>query len=375
MILQSFEATCSPYPRLLIRRDALEQNLRLIRTLIQPGVKVMVPIKANAYGCGMEQILPVLQDSAVEMLGVANPFEGVALRAMGWSEPVLNLGGFYREHIALFWDHAITPSVTDLWQIEALQAQVIERGRPVGVHLKLDLGMGRIGLKPENISEAAGLLKECDGVVVEGIFTHFPNADQPELPDNGAMLQLFSELSGQILEELALSRSDVLLHAANSAALMLQPDSHFDMVRPGLSFYGYFQTFEELESLGQEFSFSPSLVLKALPVSLRLMNSGEPVSYGSTYRVTKEHYPVGVFPLGYADGIPRALSNQISFEGHPLHGRVTMDQIVLGGVETNAPVNLLGPGSPPLEYWAKLCDTSTYEIMTGLGRRFERVLI
>ena len=184
------------------------------------------------------------------------------------------------------------------------------------------------------------------------------------------------KIANYTIESLELNRDDVILHAANSGAILHYPGSALDMVRPGLCFYGYFQTFEDKKRYGKFFNIKPSLRLTAHAFSQRNLPKGSFVSYDSTFEVKEDQYPVGVFPIGYGDGIPVALSNGITFEGKPLLGRVTMDQIILGGIEErNQKVELLGEKSPPLEYWAEKANTISYEIMTGLGQRLRRELV
>ena len=203
--------------------------------------------------------------------------------------------------------------------------------------------------------------------------THFP---QMQKRKSLTQLKRFLKTANYIIAHLGLRRNDLILHAANSGAILNYPESALDMVRPGLCFYGYFQTFEDKRKYENFFNIKPSLRLTAYAFSQRNLPKGSFVSYDSTFQVKKEQYPVGVFPIGYGDGIPIALSNRIFFEGRPLLGRVTMDQIILGGIkERNEKIELLGEKSPPLEYWAKQANTISYEIMTRLGQRLRRKLI
>lgn len=377
MIEQRFYSSGYPYPELQIDQGALLENFRLIRKIAGEKTRILIPVKANAYGCGLTILVPVFQQLQPDYLGVANPWEGKLLRDSGWEGKIVNLGGFYPESTGLFFEHQLIPSLTDLWQIEQLGKLADGKKSKISVHIKLDLGMGRIGIKPEDVDQMIEQLKEYRSINVEGIFTHFPSADLTEAKQSTTdMVERLKELSGLIIDRLEIARESVIIHSANSSALMFHPESHLDMVRPGLGFYGYFQTFEEWESYRKEFPFKPSVHLTAFPVSIRHMNKGESISYGSTYTVEEDNYPVGVVPLGYADGIPRAISNRISFQDCPLHGRVTMDQVVLGGLtELEKPVVLIGDGSPPLEKWAELSSTTTYEILTGLGHRLKRTLM
>jgi len=366
----------NPYPVLEISQSALRHNLSLVKKITGPAVKILVPVKANAYGCGLAEIIHFLQKEGPEYVGVANLFEGQLVRQYGWPGKILNLGGFFPHMSNFFTDFGITPSVTDLWQVEVLDEAARKKNLVMEIHIKVDLGMGRIGILPGEIDSLLGRLKEARHLKVRGIFTHFPSSDLAQAASNANITARFREVSAMMIEELALARRDVILHAANSYAVMLNPDSHFDMVRPGLSFYGYFSNMADKETLFPEFPFQPALELTARPVSVRTLAPGMTVSYGESFCVGQEPLEVGVIPIGYADGIPRSLSNKISFQGHPLLGRVTMDQIVVGGLTRLADtINLLGDASPPLEVWADLSNTITYEIMVNLGERIQRKLL
>lgn len=337
--------------------------------------KILIPVKANAYGCGLSQLIPFFVEEKVEYLGVANPHEGVLARSLGYKGVILNLGSFFPENADLFFHHRIHPTITDLWQVSFLEKRAQEKGMVIDVHVKLDVGMGRLGLKEENLSAFQKAFALTKHLRISGIFTHFPCADgRPGITLR--QLSRFLQLSQRLIKELSLNREDLLLHAANSYAMMRFPETHLDMVRPGLFFYGYFQNEKDRRRYHNLFPIKPSLRLIARPFSLRRLRRGDTVSYGSTYVCRKDDYPVGVFPLGYADGLPRALSNKnISFSGHPLLGRVTMDQIVLGNVESDEPVEILGEKAPSLEQWGDLSCSFAYEIMTGLGQRLRRELV
>lgn len=364
------------YPILSIHKKNLFHNYSLIKKITGPQVKTLIPVKANAYGCGIEEIMPFFLDALPDFLGVANPHEGKRIRAAGWKGNILNLGGFFADDAYGFIESKITPCLTDLWQIDCLNKTGRQSQYTFKPHIKLDLGMGRIGILPEDISRLIALLKESKNIEISGIFTHFPSADNPTAPSNKIILQRLEESVKLIIEGLKLERSDVIVHSANSAALMLNPQSHLDMVRPGLCFYGYFPNSRDRKALEAEFPFQAALELSVKPISIRKLSQNATISYGETFTIQEENYPVGVIPLGYGDGIPRALSNRISFNGHPLLGRVTMDQIILGGIDSlDQSITLLGKDALPMESWADLDQTISYEIMVRLGDRLKRVLV
>lgn len=362
----------APPVTLRIHADALRHNLARFRQLA-PRSKILLPVKANAYGCGLQTLFPVFQKNDVDMLGVANCNEAVELRALGWQKPVLNLGGFFRGNIQSILDHQISASITDLWQVNELNAAA--SAAKVRVHLKLDLGMGRIGIRQNELPDLVSALKAAPNLQIDGMFTHFPHSGPEAAPFTLAQNENFVRISHELINELQLERGSVTLHAANSYSAAFFSQTHHDMIRPGILFYGYYQSESDRVQFNERFGFRPALELVATPISVRTLRRGDGISYASLYHVTEEQETVAVLPLGYADGIPRALSNQITFGRHPLRGRVTMDQIILGNAEGTSPIRLLGEGLPSLEYWGELSHSFSYELMSHLGNRIQRVLV
>jgi alanine racemase len=358
-------------PELRIHRSALEHNLIRFRQLA-PRSKILLPVKANAYGCGIRTLFPFFNLAAIDMLGVANTGEAAELRRLGWQKPVLNLGGFFPENIPEILAERITVSLTDLWQVEALDRAA---KAPVSAHIKLDLGMGRIGLRPEQLPAFIESARGAKHLRIEGIFTHFPHAGEAAREATLAQNSEFLKVADGLMAALSLKRDEILLHAANSYSAAFFPETHHDMIRPGILFYGYYQSEEDRVRYDQHFGFRPCLELTATPISLRQLKRGDGISYASLYHVASDQESVGVLPLGYADGIPRALSNNIAFGKYPLRGRVTMDQIVLGGIAETKPVRILGEGVPSLESWGELANSFSYEIMSHLGNRLCRLLV
>ncbi|MBS0618331.1 MAG: alanine racemase [Spirochaetes bacterium] len=365
------EINDGPYPELRIRRSALAHNLAQFRKLA-PRSRILLPVKANAYGCGLETLFPFFNAENVDLLGVANPNEAVQLRKLGWQKPILNLGGFFRESVRHLFDYAITPSITDLWQVAALQQAAHE---PCSVHLKLDLGMGRIGILEREIPELVRALKAAPQLSVAGIFTHFPHSGPEARANTLAQNERFQNAAQQILTTLNIAREDILLHAANSYSAVFFPETHHDVIRPGILFYGYYQSEADRIAFNGRFDLQPCLELLATPISVRTLARDSAVSYSSLYHVAAESERIAVLPLGYADGVPRALSNRISFGNHPLRGRVTMDQIMVGNATGNEPIRLLGDGVPSLETWGDMSESFSYEVMAHLGNRLRRVLV
>ena len=365
-------------PILEVHSSALKYNLELIRSLVdqnkcQPKVKVLIPVKANAYGCGLNTILSFARTAEIDMLGVANLWEAKEIRKFGFKKEIILLGSFYKENIHLIFKEKVIPIITDIWQIQLLEAESKKRKCQLKIHIKWDTGMGRLGILPHQKSLLLQSFLKTSFLQIKGMMTHFSSGDKKY---SQKQCKQFLDLSNSFIREMSLKREDLLLHSANSYAILNYPKSSLDMIRPGLIFYGYFQTWKDYKRLRQKFPIKPCLRLASKPFSQRYLPKGSAISYSSMYKVKKNNYSTGVFPLGYADGIPVGLSNKISFSGFPLLGRVTMDQIILGGIKNlDQIIEILGENSPPLEYWAHLSRTITYEVMTGFSQRLQRKLI
>lgn len=366
----------SLYPQIDILQDALKSNLDLISNLVLDSTKILIPVKANAYGCGLEQIIPFLEScKRVEYVGVANPREGAIVRSLGYSKKILLLGSFFRDSLDEIIFNKIIITVTDVEQIEYLEQFAKEHAICLDIHLKCDVGMGRLGITRDKVDESIYYLKNAQHLKIAGLYTHFPSAEKESSTEMYQQIKDFDELFEIYIQELGLERLAVLKHAANSQACMQYTQTHYDMVRTGLMFYGYFSTMIEKKQQEAKVKLSPCIELYASPISLRVLHKGDSVSYGSTFTVQKDTLPVGVFPLGYADGINRKLANKITFGGYPLIGNVTMDQVILSGISLNKRIQFLGENSFCLEHWADLSQTTTYELLTHLGERLKRVLV
>ncbi len=365
-------------PTLEVSSSSLKYNLELIRSLVdgrenKPRVKVLIPVKANAYGCGLSAVLKFTQTAKIDMLGVANLWEAKEARKLGFKKEIILLGAFYKKNTNLIFKEKVIPVITDIWQIQFLEDECKKRKSQLKVHIKWDTGMGRLGIFPHQKNLALQAFSKTSFLKITGMMTHFPTGDKKY---SSTQCGQFLDLSSSFIREMSLKREELLLHSANSYAILHYPESALDMIRPGLIFYGYFQTWKDYKRLHHKFQIKPCLRLVSKPFSQRFLPKGSTVSYSSTHKIKKDNYPTGVLPLGYADGIPIGLSNKVSFSGFPLLGRVTMDQIILGGIKNiDQSVEILGENSPPLEYWAHLSQTITYEIMTGFSQRLQRKLV
>lgn len=369
------------YPaRVTVDLGAIRANVAALRA--RTSAAVMAVVKADAYGHGLVPVARNAVAAGATWLGTAQITEALALRRAGITARILvwlyGPGAPLREVV----DSNIDISVPSLWALNEVAAAARAANKSANVHLKIDTGMGRNGASaaefPKLVEEALAL--EAAGVVkVVGVWSHLACADHPTHEANEEQLQAFraavslAESSGAQLE---------VRHIANSAATLLSPEFHFDLVRPGLAVYGMSPA-PDIGSAG-DFGLRPALRLSADLALVKDMPAGQGVSYDLTY-VTPQATRLGVVPLGYGDGIPRHASNraEIWADGRrvKLAGRVCMDQFVLdlgpdARVQAGDEVVLFGSGElgePTAQDWADAADTISYEVVTRLGARLPRV--
>jgi alanine racemase len=319
-----------------VSRPALRNNVAQLRRLA-PAVPLMAVVKANAYGHGAVPTARVLEDAGVHAFAVACLSEGLELRSGGITRPILVLGytpGWQACEAAA---KDITLTVFDPETAAELQravsAEVAPQMQPLTVHVKVNTGMNRLGVRPEHAGELLQVLRSLPGLRVEGIFTHFATSDEADKTYTELQFARFQKL----LEELARTGlRPPVAHAANSAALLTMPHTHLDMVRSGIALYGLDP---DLEQCPLPAGFMPALSWKAMVTHVADLQPGEPVSYGREF-VAGGPMRVAVIPVGYADGFPRKPhtwgSVLIRGEAAPIVGRVCMDQTVVDVTEIEA---------------------------------------
>lgn len=353
--------------------DAIAANIRAIRAHVGPATAVMAVVKANAYGHGMLPVALAALHGGAERLAVARVEEGLQLRAAGISVPVLVLGYTPPGMAAAAVQAGLTLTVTEPAVVQAVAEAAEHQGVTARVHVKLDTGMGRFGLLPE---EAVGFLQsvaEASGLLLEGVFTHFAAADALDKTYTQGQFAVFQEVLA-LAEKAGLAIP--LRHVANSAATLDLPAMHLDAVRPGIAIYGLHPSAENRPP----FALRPALALKSRVARVRTLPPGASISYGRTY-ITPRALPVALVPLGYGDGFPRLLSNRgavlINGRHCPIVGRVCMDQFVVDissadSVQVGDEVVVIGAQDEAritAEEVAYQAQTINYEITTGLTGR------
>ena len=355
----------------------LAENFRAIQAAVAPAT-VMPIVKANAYGHGLVPVARHLVSLGARSLGVAFLEEAVALREAGTTLPILVMGGIFGDQIPVFLRHDLTLTASSIDKLRQIDEIAGGMGVTATVHLKIDTGMERIGV---HYYSARGLLErasECRHAVVEGIYSHFANADAEDLTSARLQLARFLEVLEWYDKQ---GLKPPVRHMANSGAVLQLRESYLDMVRPGILLYGVYPSPEVRKTI----AVRPALSLRSRVVYFKVVTPGHPVSYGSTWQ---SDHPVRVVtvPVGYGDGYFRALSNvaQVIIRGtqYPVVGRVCMDQIMVN-IEWDSAYNgdvvtLLGQDGDELitcEDLAEWAGTIPYEVLTNLNTRIPRVYI
>jgi alanine racemase len=360
--------------RIVVDLDALAHNLRRIRAHV--GVPVMGIVKANAYGHGLVPVALHLQAQGIEQLGVAFLEEGVALRQAGITIPILVLGGIFGPQVAQFITHDLEITVSSLDKLHQVEAAAQALGRKAVIHLKIDTGMERIGVHSYSAApfiEAAVASQWC---VLKGIYSHLACADDPQSPMTALQLERFLEACAHTTR---IGAPMPLRHLANSGGVLHFPDTHLDMVRPGILLYGVLPDPASLAAV----DVKPALSLVSQVVYFKVVKAGNPVSYGATWAPAMDTRVVTI-PIGYGDGYPRALSSRgevlIRSRRYQIVGRICMDQFMvdIGGdsawnEDEVVLIGSQGEAAIPVEALALTAGTIPYEILTGLNQRIPRV--
>ena len=360
-----------------IDEHALMHNLREARRKA-PRSRVMGIVKADGYGHGGTIAARAFLQAGADWLGVALVEEGLALRHVGITAPILVLGGQYTDY-GLLLQHRLTPLVYRADMIDQLAAAARARGVPAEAHLKLDTGMGRIGALPQDLPALVAHLRSRPEVRITGLCSHFANADLRDPTATRLAMELFVEGRRALLDG---GQPLQLCHLANSAATLDLPSSHHDMVRPGLMLYGAAPAprFAGLAELKPAMSWVTGIAhLKHVP-------AGTPISYGHRWTARRDSV-IATLPVGYADGYRRSLTNkaEVLLGGRRVKqvGTVCMDMMMIDATDVPSArlgdeVVLLGQqGSESItaEDLADLCDTIPYELFCSIGSRVPRVTI
>ncbi|HEX9596273.1 MAG TPA: alanine racemase [Anaerolineales bacterium] len=357
--------------------DRLTQNYNAIQRHVG-GAVVMPILKANAYGHGLVRVGQHMQALGANVLGVAYLEEGILLREAGVTTPILVLGGILGSQAPLFLQHDLMGTASSVEKLEHMEAAAQAAGVTARVHLKIDTGMERIGVHYYNADSLLEAALKCKHVQVEGIFSHFANADAADLSSAKLQIERFEEV---LLFYEKRSLPQPLRHMANSGAILQLPESWFDLVRPGILLYGVYPSGEVRRTL----KVKPALTWSSRVVYFKVVKAGHPVSYGSTWQ---SDHPVRVLtiPVGYGDGYFRSMSGKahvlIKGRRYPVVGTICMDQFMVN-IDQDSGYNedeilLIGEGEGEeitVEELAEWAGTIPYEILTNINTRVPRVYL
>lgn len=347
-------------------------NIAYIKKLISPKTKILQVVKADAYGHGAIQIAKIAQELKVDYLGVANVAEGKILRLAGMTLPILVLGSIFKNQIETALKNNLHIAMTSLLSFDEIEDVALKNNLTAHTHLKIDTGMGRVGVREEHLDEVIQKLKNSKHIVLDGVFTHFAESEEPNSDFTNKQLKTFEKALEKIKFHL---NSAFIIHSANSSATLIHPESYFDMVRLGISGYG----------LGDppDNNLEQVMSLKSKIINIKEIPEGNSLGYRRSF-ITKRNSIIGTVPLGYADGLPRILSNNqdvlIRGKRFPIVGNISMDQFLvdltnLDNPEIGEEVVLLGKMNDqliPIEEWAKKSYKITYEVLCGFGNRLPR---
>lgn len=381
-----------------ISLNTLQRNFEAIRDYVNPPSekrkiprKVLSIVKGNAYGHGGPEVSKALDKFGSDWFGVASAGEGLELRQAGVKKPILVLGGFWPGEEQNLIANELTPAIHRCEHIGLFEAAAAKAGkRRVKIHLKIDSGMNRLGLSPNEMDCFARQLAKCQHLELNGTFTHLASSEVlTDTPTGRQTGQQLERLQTALDRLRALGVSPGIVHIANSAAIAARPETWADMVRPGALLYGYHPGFDPMD---RRFEFEaklplrPVMSLRARVINLRSVPAGVSVGYDGSW-IAKRPSRVGVIAAGYGDGIHRSLGNRgsVAIRGHmaPVIGIVSMDVVMLD--VTDVPDVAIGDIATiygtdgdqvyPANVVARSIGTVTSDLISGVGRRVKRFYI
>lgn len=363
--------------RVEVDLNLLKTNFQNVKKYVSPA-KVMPILKANAYGHGLVRVAQFYQEENADYIGVAVVEEGILLRKYGITIPILVLGGIWENQIPMFLENNLTitaSSIDKLRQIEDIAAKLKLKAK---VHLMIDTGMERIGVHYYNAEQFLTEAYKLKHVNIDGIYSHFANADSTDLTHTKLQFERFMEVLSFFDKH---SIAPPLRHICNSGGILQYPEARLDMVRPGIMLYGVYPS----KKIKKTVEVKPALTWKSLVVYFKVIKPGHPVGYGLTWKTDHNVRAVTV-PVGYGDGYFRSMSGKgrviINGNKYPVIGTISMDQIVVnieqGTAFNGDEVILLGKAGENqiiAEDLAEWAGTIPYEILTNINTRVPRVYV
>ncbi len=367
---------------------AFRHNVKVVRSLLKPDVKIMAVVKADAYGHGAVACAQAALEAGAECLGVAVLEEGIELREADIGAPILLLGSIFPNEIQDLLHYHLSPTVFHYSLAHLLSRQAEKRGKNVGVHIKIDTGMGRLGIPPEEFTCLMQQIKALKNLRIEGVFTHLSSADETDPDYTLTQLTRFSEALKDC-EDHGIDLPPT--HCANTAGILKFPQSHREIVRPGIILYGALPSpdlapiLEKSEKTSGENRFRPVMQWKSRILSVQQVPAGRALSYGRTF-VTERDSLIATLPVGYADGLSRNLSGKMQVLVHgqraPQVGTICMDLTLIDVTDIRPNVQAMdevvlfgtqGEETITADQMADWEGTISYEVLCNVGKRVPRV--
>lgn len=362
-----------------INLNAIKTNISHVRSCIGKDTKLMVIVKADAYGHGAVAVSKALENGIVDAYGVAIIEEAIELRKAGITKPILILGYTPKEQFDLVVSYDIMQTVYQFEMAEDLAAEAIKQGKIAKIHIKIDTGMSRLGFSDSTKSvQEIKRIASLEGIYIDGLFSHFAKADEADIDSGKLQISRFNQFDKLLRQE---GIHIPTRHFANSAGVLEFPEARYDMVRCGIVTYGIYPSDEVNTS---QVSLMPAMELKSHVVYLKEVEAGTGISYGSTF-ITNRRTKVATIPVGYADGYSRNMSNvgKVIIRGQyaPIIGRICMDYFMVDvtdieGISQNDVVTLLGRDGEciiSVETLAEWSHSFPYEMICTVGKRIPRV--
>jgi len=365
-----------------VKGKALEKNVRQLRTKLSKDCQFMAVVKADGYGHDAKLVSDYAIKGGASELGVATLQEGIKLRSFGVKKPILILGNLYtKRDLIISFKNDLMPTISSMRECLVCNNIGKHFGLKFSLHLKVDTGMSRLGFESNKFVQQFEKIKSFENISIEGIYSHLSSADEDNALDSQSITQLQRRKFNELLKQINLDRNnEIKIHFANSAGMLLSKDLHFQMVRVGLSMYGY----SPLVKIDKNLLLKPALSLKVKVAFIRTIDKGVSVSYGGKF-VSHRKTKLAVLSIGYADGVPRNLSGKINAihnnKFYPQVGSITMDQMMVDITDSNeikvgSTMVLLGSDGDktisPLE-WARKSNTIPWEILCSFKNRLPKV--
>ena len=368
------------FNRVIIDSTKLEHNFRYIRGTVGEQVRIMAMVKSDGYGHGMVDAANAFIRGGCEMFGVAEISEAVALRESGCQKEILVFLGFDSGAVDYFFSHNLNPVLFTEEDLQLLATTAAQKDQKIGIYLKFDCGMSRLGYYPAQFPELLNQIKDEPFIELLGIMSHYPRSDERESLNTQEVYRTFNQL------KIANNETAPVYSICNSGGTLYFPETHGEMVRPGISLYGYYPDGAAGRPEDRDGGLLPAMSFVSRVLQVRDITAGTGISYGHTF-VAERDMKLAVLPVGYSDGYLRGLSNRaevlIGGQRAPICGRVCMNLCMaditgLNNVQPGDEVVLLGPQGEQMidaDEIGSWCDTISYEILCSIGNSNERVII